>query len=441
MNQIDENQSESNRLALLRQAFPEAFQGKEFNAEKFTALLEKTLDTILSEEEASPLLTWVGKSKAQRLLETPFQGTLVPVEPYGQGFSHLFIQGESLEVLKMLRLSYAGEVRMVWVDPPSLLRRDYIYPDNPEDQLKSYWQLIQQLEQGILPQDRPEAFSTRLVRWLTMLYSRLYISRELLRNDGLIFAHVNQVGLPYLRTMMDNLFGFSNYLTTIVWQKMPPTASESPFYSGNLEFILAYTKESRQWWSQVVSLSLPESGPYQNPDGDPLGPWTPFPLTAASSSTFFEIIGFGFGENPVTSPSGQQISPPQGGSWLVDLRKLSELSTQGRLYWGPHGDQLPVLKRHLGESHQFLISQTTWTGEETGDLAEARGELLEACQMEVIPGPEQKMRWGVSDERRNPAMGVSFLGLQYVRDPAHPLQGGPDGLAIDTTLGSIAAQN
>jgi hypothetical protein len=204
-----------------------------------------------------PILSWAGKAEAQRALEAPFQGTLLPVEPYGVGAPHIFIQGESLEVLKMLRNSYEAEVRMIWADLPSLLRNDYIYPDDPQDPLKAYWQLVKKPGQGIPLQDPGQAFDRRLERWLSMLYPRLSIARDLQQDDGMIFVCVDPLGLPYLRNLMDNLFGIDRYLGTIVWQKAPPAVEELPpawtppvsplppaSIDTSLEFILAYSGES-----------------------------------------------------------------------------------------------------------------------------------------------------------------------------------------------------
>jgi len=207
------------RLAILKEELPEIWTEGKIDFDKLKETLGETIDD--SSERYS--FSWSGKRDALRILQTPTRGTLVPARDESIDFDeteNLFIEGDNLEVLKLLYKSYFRRVKLIYIDPPFNTGGDFIYPDNFRDPLEPYLKLVGDMdEEGNLLTTNPDTSGRFHSSWLSMMYPRLFIARQLLADDGAIFVEIDDNEVHNLRMIMNEIFGEENFVATIIWQK------------------------------------------------------------------------------------------------------------------------------------------------------------------------------------------------------------------------------
>lgn len=330
-----------------------------------------------------PILHWLNKNQAvktssqcaYRLLEE------VPELSYGDSKNrNMLIQGDNLEALKALIPFYAGQVKCIYIDPPYNTRSAFShYDDN--------------LEHSI---------------WLSMIYPRLELLRELLSEDGSIWVSIDDNEAHYLKVMMDEVFGRGNFVTSVIWRKNYSPKSTAKHFSEDHDYIIVYAKNGERWIPNLMPRTEKQDKAYRNPDNDPRGPWKPGDLSARN---FYSL-----GTYPITTPSGREISgPPNAMFWRVSETKLKELDSDGRIWWGKEGANVPAIKRFLSEVKQGLVPQTWWSYEEVGHTQDAKKEIVSLFGEDVFGTPKPEQLLGVVSRNRrkfrhpnsNPATRVS----------------------------------
>lgn len=233
------------RLRELQQVVPEAFADGKINWET----LREALGSYLEDEEACEEhfgLFWPGKRNARRLAAMPSKGTLVPVPGEGineESTHHLFIEGENLEVLKLLQKSYAGRVKMIYIDPPYNTGNDFIYPDDYSEPLEAYLKRTGQMdEEGRRLTTNTRASGRFHSNWLNMMYPRLLLARQLLREDGVIFVSIDDNEVHNLRQVMNEVFGEENFITLFVWEKTQHFGRQTVNSYANVDYVMAYVR-------------------------------------------------------------------------------------------------------------------------------------------------------------------------------------------------------
>jgi len=278
-------------------------------------------------------------------------------------------EGDNLEVLKLLYKPYFGRVKMIYIDPPYNTGNDFIYPDNYADPLGVYLQLTgQQDTEGNLLTSNPETSGRYHSAWLSMMYPRLFLARQLLREDGVIFVSIDDHEVHNLRLVMNEVFGEENFIATVLWQKIFAPKNTARHFSEDHDYILVYARNAELWRPSLLPRSDEAEARYQNPDNDPRGPWASDNLLARNY--------YSKGEYEVTSPSGKKFRNPTGTYWRVSHDKLLELDRDNRISWGPDGNNMPRLKRFLSEVQQGIVPQTLWKYGDVGHTQEAKKELL-----------------------------------------------------------------
>ena len=205
--------------------------------------------------------------------------------------------------------------------------------------------------------------------WLNMMYPRLRLARNLLAEDGVIFISIDDVEQSNLKRVCDEIFGESNFISSIIWQKVFAPKNSARYFSGSHEYILCYAKSANNWIPNLLVRSDEANERYKNPDNDPRGPWASDNLTARNY--------YGAGQYSVTCPSGRVIEgPPTGRYWTISKEKFEEFNSDNRIWWGEDGNNMPRLKRFLSDVKQGLVPQTLWSYEEVGHTQEAKKELL-----------------------------------------------------------------
>jgi adenine-specific DNA-methyltransferase len=393
-----ENQSANllaENIAQLKALFPELVtEGPTGAAINVDVLKELVGDASVSDSEEKYGLNWHGKRAARRLALTPSAGTLRPCPTDSVDWDttqNLMIEGDNLEVLKLLQKSYAGKVKLIYIDPPYNTGKDFVYPDNFQDSIKNYLELTGQTDSGRKISSNTDASGRFHTDWLNMIYPRLKLAHSLLRDDGVIFVSIADHEIHNLRAAMNEIFGEENFIATIIWQKVYSPKNTARHFSEDHDYIVVYAKSSATWMPRLLPRTDAMEARYANQDNDPRGPWKPGDLSARNY--------YSEGTYPIPCPSGRQLSgPPPGTYWRVSKTKFDELDADNRIWWGSDGNNVPAIKRFLTEVKDGRVPQTLWTYQEVGHTQEGKKELIAAVEFpnsDVVfdtPKPTRLMR-------------------------------------------------
>ena len=308
---------------------------------------------------------WEGKELAYKLAQTPSIGTLIPDKESSKNWDdteNLYIEGDNLEVLKLLQKSYFGKVKMIYIDPPYNTGKDFIYHDNFRDNIANYKEITNQTTRA-----NPETNGRYHTDWLNMMYPRLKLARNLLREDGVIFISIDDNENSNLRKICDEVFGESNYVQEIIWQKKFSPQNDAKYFSLNHENIYCYAKSKDLFSRNLLPMTDEQKSRYKNLDNDSRGPWTSGDISV-SRVTEKDIYG-------IKTPSGREIYPPNGRSWRVSEEKLNDLIKDNRIWLGENGDNVPRIKRFLSEVQNGIVPISLWYHEEVGHTQSADQNL------------------------------------------------------------------
>ena len=367
----------ADNIAKLKSMFPELVtettqSGKTtatFNVEVLKNLIG---DATAVESEEKYGLNWHGKRRARQIALTPSTGTLRPCPEQSVEWDttqNLMIEGDNLEVLKLLQKSYAGKVKLIYIDPPYNTGKDFVYPDNFQDNIKNYLELTGQTEGGAKISSNTDASGRFHTDWLNMIYPRLKLAHSLLQSDGVVFVSIADHEIHNLRAAMNEVFGEENFIATVIWQKVFSPKNSARHFSEDHDYIVVYAKNAETWTPRLLPRTEEMEARYANPDEDQRGPWTSGDLSARNF--------YGEGTYPVTCPSGRVIDgPPPGTYWRVSKPKFDEMDRDGRIWWGADGGNMPRLKRFLSDVKAGRVPQTLWTYDEVGHTQEAKKELI-----------------------------------------------------------------
>ncbi len=318
-----------------------------------------------------PTLNWIGKEAVvNHHHHVPFHLLKdVPDLACGQpGDGNLIVQGDNLVALKALLPYYAGQVKCIYIDPPyNTGNEGWSYNDNVNSPVIREW-LGKAVGKEGETLDRHD-------RWLCMMYPRLALLRQFLREDGSIFISLDDNEVQSLRYVMDEIFGASNFVATVLWQKVFAPKNTARHFSEDHDYLVVYARNADIWRPNLVPRSDEAKGRYKNPDSDPRGSWTSGDLQARNY--------YSEGTYPITCPSGRVIPGPGAGMyWRVSKEKFLELDKDGRIHWGPKGDNMPRLKRFISDVKDGVTPQTLWLHSEVGHTQEAKKELLAVLKFE-----------------------------------------------------------
>lgn len=361
-------------------------------AVNFELLKQMLSDHVIDGDETYEF-TWVGKKEAILEANTPIRKTLRPVRndeyiptgadsdgnPYcssaglnWDNTENLYIEGDNLEVLKLLQENYLGKIKMIYIDPPYNTGSDFVYKDDFAQSSGEY-----EMDTGSLDENNIRFFKNTDSNgrfhsdWCSMMYSRLLIATKLLINDGVLFISIDDNEVGNLRKMCDEIFGESNFIADLIWQKKFSRSNDAAYFSTMHDHILCYCKKnilnSDDGW-KIGLLPRGDTIPsgYSNPDNDPRGVWTSVILSAKSGSNalLYEI----------TTPSGRKITPPSGRYWSCSKETFEKWKDDGRIWFGVKGDGTPRKKTFLSEVQAGLRPNTILFHEEAGHNQEAKQE-------------------------------------------------------------------
>jgi adenine-specific DNA-methyltransferase len=306
----------------------------------------------------------------------------------------VFIEGENLETLKVIQKAYFGQVKLIYIDPPYNTGNDnFVYPDRFQESKDEYLRRINELdEQGALLREGQFRKNSRESghyhsNWLSMMLPRLYIARNLLRDDGVIFVSCDDNEVFNLRCLMNEIFGEENFVATVIWQKRYSRENRGVIGDAH-DYILVYAREvsAFQATSGLIAASEEQLRVYKNPNRDPRGRWRAIPMTAQGyrPNQMYEI----------TTPTGVVHTPPEGRCWGMTEPEFLKLKAEGRIYFGKSGDAQPSVIRYLDEV-EGLVPWTWWPAKEVGHTDESRKEIRAALGSQTVfdtPKPVRLIR-------------------------------------------------
>ncbi|HAU0911801.1 TPA: site-specific DNA-methyltransferase [Legionella pneumophila] len=357
----------SENIEKMKELFPEAFSEAGVNFDTLRQLLGDV--SVLEEGDEKFGLNWHGKKKARQIALTPSTGTLLPCPDKSVDWDttqNLFIEGDNLEVLKLLQKSYANKVKMIYIDPPYNTGKEFIYPDRFQENLDTYLKYTGQVDgEGMKFSSNTETTGRKHTNWLNMMYPRLKLARQLLRADGVIFISIDDNEVANLREICNEIYGEENLLSNLIWQKKYSPQNDAKFFSDSHEHILCFAKNISEFEIGILPRTDDANARYKNPDNDPRGPWKSSDLTRQEyrKRDYYPIV------NPV---NGKEFYPPAGNSWGRPRDKVNELINDGRISFGSEGNSIPSLKRFLSEVKQGITPQTIWERKDVGDTQEGK---------------------------------------------------------------------
>lgn len=349
----------------LKQLFPEVFSEGKIDYDKLRSVLGDLVET----ERERYGMSFAGKSECMKVIQEPSIATLKPCRDESVNFDeteNLFIEGDNLEVLKLLQKSYYGKVKMIYIDPPYNTGKEFIYPDNYTENLQTYLEYTGQVD------SEGRKFSTNTERegrfhskWMRMMYPRLYLARNLLTEDGVIFISIDDNEVANLRKLCDEIFGEENFIANAIWERSFSPVNLKKHFSENHDFMLCYSKNVEITICNGLKRKNDER--YHNPDNDPRGDWASSDMTVgpAISEKIYEI----------ETPSGRKLLPTNGRCWLFTKERYKEMVEDNRIWFGENGSNTPRVKKFLSEVKQGITPMTIWKYDEVGHSQDAAQNL------------------------------------------------------------------
>ena len=363
----------------IAELFPEVVtevEGADGNLEHvvdFDALRDLLGDVAEGQRERYQF-TWPGKAAAKAEARRPVWKTMRPEPERSVDWDttkNLYIEGDNLDALKLLKETYAGQVKLIYIDPPYNTGHDFVYDDD-------YRQTHEEYDAGSADFDEdggrlvanPDSNGRFHSDWCSMIYPRLVLARDMLSADGAIFISIDDNESANLRKICDEVFGAGNFLAVFTWEKRI-TRENRRRISVAHDYVICYLKDfNSETAVGLLDMDDEALARYSNPDNDSRGPWTSVSTTAqaghATASQFYKF----------TAPSGKIFEPSPGNSWRYTSKRLKELVADNRIWFGPDGTNFPRYKKFLSEGRQGLTPSTLIKADEVGTTDNAKKELM-----------------------------------------------------------------
>ncbi|MFZ2122671.1 MAG: site-specific DNA-methyltransferase [Rhodoferax sp.] len=315
-------------------------------------------------------LTWIGKDQRPRLeprilLEDVQRSYHAKQRVTDKDlFDNRLIKGDNLLALKALEAEFAGKVKCVFIDPPYNTGSAFTHYDDG-------------LEHSI---------------WLGLMRDRLEIIRRLLADDGSLWITIDDNEAHYLKVLCDEVFGRSNFVSNVVWQKKFSPQANSIWLSDSHDHVLVYARKKETWRPNLLPRTADADSRYLNPDNDPRGPWTSgdFTISLTGGQRGAQFARTGVSENvfELTTPTGRKLLPTNGRCWGASPRRFKELCEDNRIWFGETGNNVPRIKRFLSEVQEGIVSMTVWLRTEVGDNQDAKREVAKFNTEDIFSTPK-----------------------------------------------------
>lgn len=320
--------------------------GKVERAIDFDQLRQELSKEIVDGQQERYQFTWPDKKKAIRLANSPTSMTLRPCREESVDFDNtenLYIEGDNLEVLKLLREDYLGKIKMIYIDPPYNTGHEFVYNDDFAVGSQE-WKMLSgdYSDEDFKLSANTDSNGRFHTDWLNMMYPRLVVSRSLLSDDGVIFISIDENEVQNMRKIADEIFGESNFISQLGWQKVYSPKNQARYFSNDYEFVLCYAKRIDCFGVNLLPRTEEMNARYKNPDNDPRGPWKPGDCVGAGVRTrgYYDVV------SPKT---GKVFNVPQGKHWVYAPENMEQMIKDNKIWFGSDGNSFPAVKQYLSE--------------------------------------------------------------------------------------------
>lgn len=357
----------------------------------FDQLRQELNESIVEGPQERYHLNWPGKREALLTANAPIAKTLRPCRDESVDFDttkNLFIEGDNLEALKLLQETYLGKVKLIYIDPPYNTGRDFVYEDDFASSAAEYFSKSSQVDEErnrlVLNSEANGRFHSD---WMSMIFPRLKLARNLLTDDGVIFISIDDNEVARMRGICDEVFGSENFVACIVWQKTLTRRNDARLFSSAHEYVLVYARDIGKAKIERVEADEKQRATYANRDNDPRGDWLPIPFHAPNIRPNLTY--------PITTPGGRVLMPPAGRCWSTTQEKFKELVADNRIYFGKDGNGMAQRKKFWAEREDGMVPWTWWPFDYAGENREATKELKDLFDNESpfdAPKPTKLIR-------------------------------------------------
>lgn len=339
----------------------------------FDVLRQLLGDNAVEDAPEAYEFNWVGKQAARAEVLKPIKKTLRPVKEDSVDWDNtqnLYIEGDNLEVLKLLQKSYLGKVKMIYIDPPYNTGNDFVYHDDFAMSADEYAEASGSVDElgnkYIKNMDSNGRFHSD---WCSMIYSRLMVARTLLTEDGVIFISIDDNEVENLRKICDEVFGEGNFIAQLVWERAYSPKNDAKFVSNSHDYVLMVAKNSDEFVIGRLDRTEEANARYSNPDNDPRGIWKPSDMSVKTYNAECDYS--------ITTPSGRVVEPPAGRCWSLSKKAFFERLQDNRIWFGSDGNSVPSIKRFLTElKHEGMAPTSILFYKEVGHSQEGAKEVV-----------------------------------------------------------------
>ena len=354
----------------------------------FDKLRAELSNEVLDEGEERYQFTWPDKRAASRLANERTTMTLRPDRASSVDFDatqNLYIEGDNLDVLKVLRETYLGKVKMIYIDPPYNTGNEFVYNDDFAGSYVGFLESCKMYDENGNLQFDPKANNESNGRfhtdWLNMMYPRLKVARDLLSTDGVIFISIDDNEVENLRKICDEIFGSQNFVAQLIWERAFAPKNDAKYVSNSHDYVVIYAKKIDTFSIGRLPRTAEADARYSNPDNDPRGVWQSDNLTVKSYTASCDY--------PITTPSGRVVEPPAGRCWSLSKKAFFERLQDNKIWFGADGDGVPRIKRFLSElKHDGMTPTSILFYKEVGHSQEGSQEVNKLLEAGVFDGPK-----------------------------------------------------
>lgn len=366
---------EKTNMEKLRSVFPECFSEQKLDIDKLLSLCGEYIDNDFEKYK----FEWKGKAECLRLAQKRSTGTLRPCREESVNFDdteNVYIEGDNLEVLKLLQTAYYNKIKMIYIDPPYNTGNDFVYEDDFADPMARYKEVTQQTTKS-----NPETMGRYHTNWLNMMYPRLRLAANLLRDDGVIFISIDDNEVDNLKKICNEVFGEENFVAQLIWQRAFSPKNDAKYISNSHDYILMYAKYIDKFKIGRLPRTEEANARYSNPDNDPRGVWTSSDMSVKTYNAEYDY--------PITTPSGKIIEPPSGRCWRTSKEAFEKLVSENRVYFGADGSNTPRIKRFLSElKYDGMAPTSILLHKDVGHSQEGSQEVTKLLNAGVFDGPK-----------------------------------------------------
>lgn len=339
----------------------------------FDKLRQLLSSDIVEGNEERYQFTWPDKRKAILAANAPINATLRPCPEESVNFDttqNLYIEGDNLDVLKCLKETYLHKVKMIYIDPPYNTGNDFVYEDDFAESAAEYLANSGQFdEQGNRLVTNTESNGRFHTDWLNMIYPRLKVARDLLTEDGVIFISIDDNEVENLRKVCDEIFGESNFIATLVWERAYSPKNDAKYISNSHDYVLMYAKSAANFVIGRLERTAEANARYSNPDNDPRGVWKPSDMSVKTYNAECDYS--------ITTPSGRVVEPPAGRCWRLSRNAFRERLQDNRIWFGSDGNSVPCIKRFITElKHDGMAPTSILFYKDVGHSQEGAQEVV-----------------------------------------------------------------